>query len=315
MDEQDGEDAGVAESPSNLGVNTPLSPEEEAEPKTTEQSKGAQERVPTKIVRAQKALESGRKIRILEKSLSETLVYEPDQLAPKPKSPDTNSIRMIVGLSVAVLALGGLFVWSSQQTGESATRMELDATPIVLPPRPARSPPKEAQVPNERPVLRPVRMIRGLKGIPENSPRKSKKLKRKTVKKKSSAKSSSAPSRTIVEDAPRSPADNSAAENSPEKPNRVEKKELDELRAAEESKAFGILQLRGPPQTMIQIDQAKIGALPLPELGLPPGLHSVWAELPGHETSLMQVKIVAGESTTLTLTLVPIPKAKLSDGQ
>ena len=310
MDEQDGEDAGVAEDPSDLGVNTVLSPEEEAEPKTTEQSKGAQERVPTKIVRAQKALESGRKIRILEKSLSETLVYEPDQLAPKPKSPDTNSIRMIVGLSVAVLVLGGLFVWSSQQTEESATRMELDATPIVLPPRPARSPPKEAQVPNERPVLRPVRMIRGLKGIPENSPRKSKKLKRKRVKKKSSAKSSSAPSQTILEDAPRSPAENSA-----EKPNRVEKKELDELPAAEESKAFGVLQLKGPPQTMIQIDQAKIGALPLPELGLPPGLHSVWAELPGHETSLMQVKIVAGESTTLTLKLDPIPKAKLPDGQ
>ena len=172
MDEQGREDAEVVQEPADARVNTELTPEEEEEPKTIEQPRESQDRVPTKIVRARKALESGRRIRNLEKSLSETLVYEPDQVATRPKSPNSNLLRMIAGLSFAVLLLGGAFVWNQNQAGAGATSIELDATPIVMPARPATVEPKKLTDVKERPNLRPVRMVQGLTGGEKKSAKK-----------------------------------------------------------------------------------------------------------------------------------------------
>ena len=299
MDGQGREDAEVEQESAGLRVNTDLTPEEEQEPKTIEQPRESQDRVPTKIVRAQKALESGRKIRNLEKSLSETMVYEPDQVATRPKSPNSNLLRMIAGLSLAVLLLGGAFVWNRNQAGTGATSIELDASPIVMPARPARVEPKKVTDEKQRPNLRPVRMVQGLTGGKKKSAKKIQKHKRPRSKNRNSTKVKAASSIT----------------NPPTGESQLKvsvpptKKELPESSSPDESKDFGVLLIKGPPNPRIQIDQAKVGALPLPELGLPPGLHSVWAELKGHEVSLVQVNIVAGQSTTVTLKLEPIPKA------
>jgi len=301
VDEQGREDAEVVQKPAESRVNTDLTPDEEEEPKTIEQPRESQDRVPTKIVRARKALESGRKIRNLEKSLSETLVYEPDHVAKSPESPNGNLVRMIAGLAFAVVLLGGAFAWNQDQAGEGATSIELDATPIVMPARPVRVEPKKETDVKTRPDLRPVRMVQGLTGGDKKPVKKSTKRKRRRSKNNNSPQGIDASSKLKP----------SSGESQLDLTVSLQKKGPLKSSSPGESKDFGVLRIKGPPKTRIQIDQAKVGALPLPELGLPAGRHSIWAELKGHEVSLVQVKIVAGQSTTVTLKLEPIPKATL----
>lgn len=309
MDDQG--EKGEESAPEELGVsvNPGVDAEESAELPTEEHSRVTQERVPTKIVRATKALESGRKIRILEKSLSETLVYEPDYVGTKRRFTNINLIRMIVGLGITVFLLGGILVWNQGRANDGATSLELEVAPIVMPARPVsrslEQTTKQEQSTNNRPALRPVRMLKGLSGIrsqvnPVTPKAKKRNRKRQKVpgdiqkRQRSSARASS--KKTEGQKVTQEP-DVEAQSETPE--------------SEGETESFGILELKGPPNTAIQIDQAKIGNLPLPELGLPPGLHSIWAELPGHEVSLVQVTIVEGQSTTVAIKMTPIPAAKI----
>jgi hypothetical protein len=71
------------------------------------------------------------------------------------------------------------------------------------------------------------------------------------------------------------------------------------------------LRILGRKGTRIQIDMAKVGERPLPDLALPPGRHSVWAELKGYEVQMLDLELKAGQGKVLQLKLKAIPRATL----
>ncbi|MCK6552663.1 PEGA domain-containing protein, partial [Myxococcota bacterium] len=62
------------------------------------------------------------------------------------------------------------------------------------------------------------------------------------------------------------------------------------------------------PGVAIEIFDVKVGKTPLPKLELDPGAYTVWAQKPGYEIFTADVKLTPGQTTSLDVKLVKIPK-------
>jgi len=330
---------------------------EEEEPKTTEDPYSVQRRIPTQVVRAQKALESGRKIRVLEQQLTTTNVYEPDREPPAQglheleKQPGRQPSMLVLLLGGLLLTLIGLGIYQKFMLSPDAKPLSVTAAPLKI------DPPKS---PQKASGSDPQQLKSKAETTPVDSPPPTKlsdesqtKRKNKKSRKKKRARKKRSASRANSKSTPEAdtdltpallktrgtelPVPASVAPKKADKPPEptlmappgdtlppIPSKEALQkpstsppAQKKSSSNALGAkyarMRISGPKGAKIQIDMAKVGTLPLPELVLPAGRHSVWAELSGYEIEMLEVQLKAGQLKTLKLKLKPIPKATLPE--
>jgi len=294
---------------------------EDEENQTIKDTLSVQERISTQVVRASKVLESGRKIRVLEQQLTATQVYEPDQAKPQiessiesPMPAKSSNILLLGGIGIILIGLaGGLYGYVDQQSS-GASALTLEAEPLRLAPRSVPVPTKSVEV---SPEAKQAESSSPSKVEKSRTNPRNKKITTRAARgkvEKSSAGNEDANIRALGNLVPQPNKPVPANAEVPVLPPLPKiKKSSDPKSKNSELAKMGRLILLGPAGTKIQIDMAKIGQLPLPELVLPAGRHSVWAELKGHETRMLDVQVKASESRTVKVVMKPIPKATLSE--
>lgn len=65
--------------------------------------------------------------------------------------------------------------------------------------------------------------------------------------------------------------------------------------------------LSSPSGATITLNGSPIGSTPVERSGVPAGLHTVQVSRPGYQSETRQVSVIAGQTTTVSVTLTPIP--------
>ena len=322
-------------------------PTEELELKTVEDSHSVQRRIPTQVVRAQKALATGRQIRGMEQQLTATQIYEPDRSVTDPgeewpQSPSNRRMTpfmlcCLLGLFSAVLAAAYTY---HRDHSSSVQSLNTKATPLKID-EPSRPAPQKVPAKTKDSVSAAEQngaLERSPEPTADNSTAGLKETRRpKTPKRKSRARG--VRKNPTTPDADRKSRGRSAMKKLPDvvpdpivaSPVTAASKPIeaplpeeklppvakdspvsDPATSDPELNKMSRLRILGRKGTRIQIDMAKVGELPLPDLVLPSGRHSIWAELDGYEVQMLELELNAGQNKVLQLKLKAIPKATLT---